>query len=422
MLLLLSFPLADLVELFYPNYLFMVAGIRIQPSDFVYFCMIWKIGRYVLLRPRKTARLLRDHIFLAAFVAMIAVYVIICTPIYGQSAVGEARKFYFIFLFPLLALITIKSTEDLRRLMKVLVFVAASVALVALAKTAMSGSVVRVLDSEQTLIIALVALAILVHRVYGMVIVNPVVDKVLLWLFFLLALGSGQRSVWLAFGLGLALTFCLYIRRSVLVSKMLLFAIMMVLGLTTSIILFPQAGSRLVEKFGGIIDPYADDTASWRIQNWQSEWETAKENLFFGDGLGSYYSWKLRGKFEMKVQPHNGYLQMMLKFGLFGLIVYALLVCEFFRETLGIRKKLRPGPLKAYVDLGIITFGATHGYIVGYGLEPISLAFFAIAIAAAKLSQHRFATSRVRTRVIRNDARIVSQGFHPQIPPQVERS
>src|SRR5438105_449303 len=106
MLLLISFPLASLVEIFYVNYLFVVGGIRIQPLDFVYFCMIVSIGKYALRNPRRMGKLLKQNLFLTAFLVMVVVYVIVCTPAYGQSAVGEARKYYFMFLFPLLALIS----------------------------------------------------------------------------------------------------------------------------------------------------------------------------------------------------------------------------------------------------------------------------------------------------------------------------
>jgi O-antigen ligase len=359
-------------------------------------------------------KLLRQNLFLAVFLAMVAIYVIVCTPAYGQSAIGEARKYYFMFFFPLLALISVRSAEDLGRLFLAVVCGAGCIAVVALKGIVIGGSIVRVLDSGATLFVALVALGILVQRIYGVVIVNPVVDKTLLWLFFIIVLGSGQRSVWLGFGVGLILTFCLYIRRLVLVSKIFMLAIVMVMGLATAMIVFPQAGARIVEKFGGVVDPYSDATASWRIENWQANWNTVKENILFGDGLGSYYSWKIRGKWDTKIMPHNGYLQMMLKFGLFGLIIYLLLVVQFFRRTLRLRKKLEAGAMKAYVDMGILTFAATHAFILGYAIEPISLVFVGIAITAATLSQYSVQASRIPVRAVRNDLGMVSEGFPTQ--------
>lgn len=409
----LSFPIAGLIEIFYQRYLFKVAGIRIWPLDLVYFCMIVSIGNYALRHPRSMGRLLRENAFLAAFLAMIIAYVIIFTPIYGQSAIGEARKFYFMFLFPLQALISIKRTEDLRRLFEVLVFTAGCIAVVALVGVAFHGSIVRVLNAEATFAVALLAIAIMIHRIYSMVVVTPVVDKALLGLFFIIVLGSGQRSASLALALGLMLTFSYYIRRPVLVSKMVMLAIVISMGFTTALMIFPRSGSRLVEKLVGIVDPYSDPTASWRIQSWQAQWNKVQENFYVGAGLGSYYSVKLRGKWEMDVIPHNAYIQMMLKFGLFGLIIYVLLAVQFFRKTLSIRRQLPSGPMRAYVEMGILTFGATHGYILGYGIEPISLIFFAIGLAATSLTQYSDQISPLGARAVRNEARIVSEQFRP---------
>jgi len=207
-------------------------------------------------------------------------------------------------------------------------------------------------------------------------------------------------------------------------AKMLMLGFVVLIAVPAAMIMFPESGSRLVEKFGGIENPYSDANASWRIEGWEAQWKTVKDNIFFGDGLGSYYFWQREGQYagvEVKAFPHNAYLQMMLKFGLFGLLLYVLLALEFFSETLRIRRKLIPGPMRAYVELGIITFGATHAYILGYGIEQISLIFFAIAIAAAKLSQPSFQASRFRTRAVRNDPRIGSQRFRLQSVPRTIR-
>jgi hypothetical protein len=75
-----------------------------------------------------------------------------------------------------------------------------------------------------------------------------------------------------------------------------------------------------------------------------------------------------------------------MKFGLVGLLVYGLLVYKFFRHTLAVRKRLSPGPLRAYVDMGIVNFGAAHAYMMGYGLTLIVLIFYALGMGAARFS------------------------------------
>src|SRR5688572_16397803 len=113
MLLLASYLLVSVFQYFFPDS-YHIGPIFIFPIDFVYFFMILKIGRYTLKHPTSIAKLIRGNLFLMAFLAMVALYVIVYTPTYGHNALGEARKFYFAFLFPLVALISIKSPEDIR--------------------------------------------------------------------------------------------------------------------------------------------------------------------------------------------------------------------------------------------------------------------------------------------------------------------
>ena len=390
MFLLTSFLVIGLFQIFFPSYSIRTGPFRWLPLDVVYLPMILKIARYGLKHPRSMAKLIRENFFLIAFLVMVALYVILYTPIYGHSAIGEARKYYFIFLCPLVALVSIKSPEDFRRLFLVLVVVAFITALVALAKLGMQGTILRVLSQEATLTLALVAFAMLVHRIYKIVIVSPLVDRVLLLLFSLIVLASGQRSCWLAVGFGLMLTLWLYRYRAILFSKMVIFGLLGIMAITSAMIMLPEARSRLIEKFSGIVDPYEDKTASWRIRGWEAQLLTVKQNLFFGEGVGNYYG----GLFKMG-NPHNAYMQMALKFGLFGLILYSLLVIQFFRKTLRVRRKLRTGPMKAYIELGILTFGATHAYMFGYGFHPFALVFFGVGISAASLSQQALRRSEL---------------------------
>src|SRR6266545_556228 len=128
MSLLVSFLLVNVFTVFFPFYPFRFAGITFLPLDLVYFVMILKIGRYALKHPRSMAKLLRENFFLTAFLAMVAVYIALGTPVHGQSAIGEARKDYFFFFIPLIASLSIKQPEDLRRFVFAIIFSATCVA------------------------------------------------------------------------------------------------------------------------------------------------------------------------------------------------------------------------------------------------------------------------------------------------------
>jgi hypothetical protein len=179
--------------------------------------------------------------------------------------------------------------------------------------------------------------------------------------------------------------FWFYRRRSTVVARMLMISAFAFFGLSAAISIFPEAGSRLLDKFGGIVNPSADPNASWRMKRWEYQRDRLLNHgkLWFGEGVGGYERDPRTG--EITFSPHNAYVHTTLKLGLFGLIIYGLLVFQFFRQTLAIRQRLRPGPIRAYIESGILSFGAMHAYALGYSFMPIMLMFFAVAVCAVKL-------------------------------------
>jgi O-antigen ligase len=398
-LLLGLWPVISLVEVFMGFNPLRTSSVRILPMDPVYFFTIAHLAVCAFMHPKKTIRILKESPFLMIFVGMVALSIVLYTPVYGQSAVGEARKFYFFFLFPLLAMVTIKETGDLRRLLLVVVATALVISVVAFTRAAMAGSIVRVLDAEMTLILGLTAFGLLLLRINRVRLINPPVDTALLCVFSFVVVASSQRSVMLGVGVGSILLLWLYRHRAVFMFKASMAIASIVVGITVAVIVFPEAGSKLTGKLAGLLNPSSDKTASWRIKGWQAHLETVFEgNPLVGEGLGSYYSWG-SGRSEVINSPHNAYIQLMLKFGLLGLLIYGLLLVEFFRKTLSVRKKLPSGPMRAFVEMGVVCFGAGHGYMLGYGFQPIMLIFLGMALSTVKLSQQTLRddrTSRIR--------------------------
>ena len=388
MFLLHLFPITNvIVGVFFTEYLFPTGGFDLMPTDAVYFFTITTLGLCALLRPGKIAAILKENIFLTMFLALMVLYVVLYTPVYGQSAVGEARKLYFIFLIPLLAGIAIKTPADLRRFLVTIVWAAAGVATFAFGTAVASGSIFRPINAQGALIIALAAALMLIHRIYKMVLIGPLADKLLLVLLFAGAIMAGHRTVWLAIGSGLLLALWLYRSKQGLIAKVLGVISIMIALIGIGIALFPETGARFGRAFEGILNPQADDTASWRIEGWQSHLERLQQdgNLLFGEGLGSYYGRSDEGGHVPS--PHSAYVEMILKFGLFGLVVYSLLVFKFVRDALAVRKTLPIGPMKAWLEASILTFGAAHAFCSGYSIEPVMLMFFAAGNSVRRLSE-----------------------------------
>ena len=186
----------------FPDYGFRAGGFLLAPMDAVYFFTITTLGLCALLRPRKIAAALKENIFLTMFFSLVMLYVVLYTPVHGQSAIGEARKTYFIFLIPLLAAVAIKTPADLRRFVVSIVWTAAGLAIIGFSTAVATGNIVRPINAASALILALVAFLMLIHRIHRIVLIHPIADKVLLWLFFAGAITAGHRTVWLTIGLG----------------------------------------------------------------------------------------------------------------------------------------------------------------------------------------------------------------------------
>ena len=86
--------------------------------------------------------------------------------------------------------------------------------------------------------------------------------------------------------------------------------------------------------------------------------------------------------------PHSAYVEIMLKFGLLGLALYGLLVFRFLRSALVARKTLAGGPMKVWLETGILSFVAAHAYCSGYSFDTIMLIFFAVGNSALRLCEH----------------------------------
>jgi O-antigen ligase len=393
LLLVLLWPAMLFLELAMPNYeTLRVAGggerFFLTLMDPVYFFTAIYLMIHATTRPKEFLRALQANPFLSFFLIIVIIYIVLYTPLYGKSALGEARKFYFPFFFPILALVSIQELGSLRRLLLAMFFVAIGISTVGLLHLATGAGLKGIAPAAAALLLLFTAFSIIVCHLNSIVIINKVVDTVMLVLFLSIVIMTQHRSVVLAGVVSLLGLFVIYINRAIVLSKMVTTLIVMLAVLGVIIINVPQFASH-TERLRGIVAPQEDDTASWRIRGWQQQLNRVVSNnqWLFGEGLGGYYHWRERNLSTVKVYPHNGYVQMILKFGLFGLCIYVLLAGQFFLTTMKARSKLSPGPRRAYVEMGLLNFGAMHAYCMGYDFDPSCMIFVALAMVAVQLRE-----------------------------------
>ena len=364
-----------------------VGGYFLVPTDAIYFFTILYLGICALRKPKTVIAAFRENVFLTLFLAVVGVYIVMYIPVYGHSALGEARKLYSMFLIPLLAAVVVRTPKHVRRFLQIIVWSAASVAVIGFGTAVARGDIFRPINAESALMLALTAILMLVQRLNRVVLISPRMDKFLLCLFFAGAATAGHRTVWLALGVGLLLTFWLYGRKQAFLPKLLLFVFLMLGAMGAGIALFPGAGARLGNAFQGILNPQADDTASWRIEGWQDHLDrlTRDGNLLLGEGFGTYYGQDKHG--VRRPFPHSAYVELILKLGFCGVVFYLLFALKFLRNAVAVRKRLPSGPLKAWLEASILIFAAAHAYSSGYSFDPIMLMFVAIGVSVHKLAE-----------------------------------
>lgn len=366
--------------------------ILLLPMDIPYFFTIIYLIIMTVKRPKEIVMVLKENPFLGLYLIVVVASTIIYTPVFGKMAIGEARKFYFHFLFPILTVLLIKTFKDLRRLVLAIYFMAVCTSIIGYVQFIMSPSLdrtaLRFVGGQGAFILLLTLFSILIVHTNGMVILNKAADTVMFILFLASVIITQGRSVFLAGTLGLFLLFGLQRNKILFLSKAVAASIVLLMVIVAIFINMPKFEQSFMKLLSGIREPHSDATASWRMEGWRQQLSglSARE-LLVGKGLGSYYLWFNKWGGKVTYAPHNAYVQIVLKFGLLGLFVYGLLVFSLFRKIFAARNRLPPGPMRAYIEMSLVNVGAAHAYMTGYDFSLVMLIFYAVGISAVKLLQ-----------------------------------
>ena len=69
--------------------------------------------------------------------------------------------------------------------------------------------------------------------------------------------------------------------------------------------------------------------ASWRLVQWKEQMTKFYDSPIIGEGFGSY--WGFSGNpGDLGVQPHNLYVQTLVKLGTVGMLLYLIIIVKIF--------------------------------------------------------------------------------------------
>jgi hypothetical protein len=385
--------------------------VYVLPMDIPYLFTLTYLLVTSVMRPREIGRVFNDYPFLVLFIITVIGSIVIYTPDYGKEAIGEARKYFFFFFFPVLAVTSTTTFPNLHRLLSGVFLLAVGVSALGYLRLFMDPSVLtsdlRPISANGALILLFATFSVLITRANKMVITNKNFDNAMVGLFVPMIIIPHHRTVFLAATLGLFLLLGLHRRKVLFALRAIVASVIIGAAIGVAFMASPRFENILTKAVGGLSDPSSDETGSWRLEAWSEQLsQLSGSERLVGKGLGSYYRWyRMEGGMvrEINVNPHSAYVQIILKFGLLGLVLYLLLAFSFFRRMLLVRRKLPPGPVRAYIEMGLVNFGAAHAFLIGYQVNLIILVWYAIGITAVRLLQDGRQISAEREAMIREN-------------------
>ena len=201
------------------------------------------------------------------------------------------------------------------------------------------------------------------------------------------AIASGTRSIFLGYGVGLAVFIVLSLE-AIRPSRLLQGG----LALTVAICIFlffgpldalSQSAGRLLGGGGGLGE---DASSLERLSLYNIAWNQFLQNPLLGIGDGALIH------FSSVSYPHNIFLEILVEFGLLGLIVFLIWFVTLFRDAAFIRAR---EPETGAILLGFFATVFTQ-HQVSFSIAMARTLFLVAAVFAAYASSYRIAARRSR--------------------------
>ena len=385
-----------------PNYseewLKVAFGIRIQ--DIVMVSMLGAVILKVVLTKRKP--LTQNNLGISLYIILFGLWIFIevarNVSLYGLSAPGEFRYRYLILSPALYISILFSSSEKRKKLLNLLIltslfFPIMCIPIIGHMKGWSIGPEARFFPASISLGLLYGLLALSLAKKYRTLKIN----EILYWFIFvisgLMILIDSHRSVWIATVAVGALLF--WIKENNYSNKMnntllTIFSIIIILTLTNEILIL-KAKTNLIDyitrRSSDIvkIDQKYNNTAAWRVEQWKAQMPHFYSSPIMGEGFGGY--WGSSGDpWDLGVQPHNLYVQTLVKLGGVGLLLYLIIVTKIFvsiKRSLK-NKKQQSDSNTVIRAIGFVVLIVSHVFYMAYAFEYYSLLFIGIGVASMR--------------------------------------
>ena len=318
--------------------------------------------------------------------------------IYGLSAAGEFRNHYLVLAVPVYVALFFDSAQRRRTLFKTtllfcLVIPLLCIPFVGETKGWSIGVNSRFFPADISLGILQGLFFCFLSNKYGYTKFPPLFQGAATLVAILIILLDTHRSVWFS-GIIMVIAFIGFDKKSMLPSfnKILGYGFLcLTVGLIASAIITSMLDKDLLEFITErsrdmfIFDDNFDSTLVWRMQRWNMEMEKIIEFPIAGLGFGGYW-----GKETILgtdgVSPHNLYVQLLVKLGFAGLLLYLAVVARIFQRIYQAIALIKNNNYPEFILLiiGMIALIGSHTYYLAYSFDSYSFFFIGLGMAAVR--------------------------------------
>jgi O-antigen ligase len=382
----------------------MSIGFGIRIPDVVLVSMLGAAIVKVILSNRK--QYIQNNLGVSAYIILFGLWISFEVArninIYGLSAPGEFRYRYLILSAPLYIAVFFTSSERRKKLLKLLIasslfFPIMCVPIIGQIKGWSIGPEARFFHASISLGLIYGLIALSLGKKYNVIRINAIFFwSAIIAIGFLIIIDS-HRSVWLA---SVAVGAILFLIREIDYKKMMNHALIItvsgliifilaqqviVISLKTNLVDFVfERASEIIK-----IDESYKNNVSWRMVQWKTQMAKFYASPIIGEGFGGY--WGLSGmQGDLGVQPHNLYVQTLVKLGIVGMLFYTIIIVKlFFRFISSLKRyKVKGDTDMPILIIGIVVLTASHVFYVAYPFEYYSLLFIGLGISSLKSNKY----------------------------------
>jgi O-antigen ligase len=373
-----------------------VIGGGLNAVDIVLVSMAAAVGIRVLKRG-KPAAWEPFSLFGVLFAVWLLFEIVRNVGTYGISAPGEFRYRYLVLVVPVYIAFFFEAARERRKLFWLLVFCSvvftlASVPIIGTLKAWLvrisATHENRFLPSEITLGLVYGLAILFLARKYRFIgVSNGSLWFTALPVIFMVYIDS-HRSVWLACSV---IIFALTVMREIKVTKIWQWAIPLLILVVSIWFTSEEAGLNPTQYIAArgiaFVSPEEDQTSAWRLAQWEIQISQFYSSPVVGEGFGGHFG--VSGiKGDVGIQPHNFYVQTLVKLGVIGMFLYLAVVFKLLSAfKRWARNKANAGdPEIGLVKAAFVILIAAHAFYFAYPLEYYTWLYVGLGIAIVRNS------------------------------------